>query len=227
MIGSPRLAIGAEIHDITASDDMWRLSTLEQSLASIALKDTYRDYYRRHGWQVHAALRPAKTQELVASWREDRHDPLQNETNYSFFNDDDLFRPNAPTASADLHAVVLAYTFDSRRLTDGGAPAAIAPHLVDDLYRGVRRQAFGWRLDWTSEIAGHGLGGDYTFDRHIANARAYVPLSPRQSVAVRGMIGFSGGTLPPERQFALGGIGTVRGYDFKVVSGDRMQLFNA
>src|SRR5262249_6059343 len=113
ILGSPRLAIGGEIHDITATDDLWRLSTLEQTLAWVARKDTYRDSYRRHGWQLHAALRPPKTQDFVVSWREDRHDPLQNETNYSFFNDDDLFRPNAPTVSADLHALVVAYTFDS------------------------------------------------------------------------------------------------------------------
>jgi outer membrane protein assembly factor BamA len=83
------------------------------------------------------------------------------------------------------------------------------------------------RFDWTSEIAGRAMKGDYTFERHILNARAYLPLMPRQSIAARAMLGFSNGTLPVERRFAIGGIGTVHGYGFKEVSGERMTLFNA
>src|SRR4030095_1419945 len=49
LLKSPRLVIGAEIHDITASDDMWRLTPLEQSLASVALQDHYCGYHPRHG----------------------------------------------------------------------------------------------------------------------------------------------------------------------------------
>ena len=71
------------------------------------------------------------------------------------------------------------------------------------------------------------LGGDYTFDRHILNARAYVPVLPRQSVAARLIAGFSGGTLPIERRFAIGGVGTVHGYAFKEAAGGRMALVNA
>ena len=41
------------------------------------------------------------------------------------------------------------------------------------------------------------------------------------------MFGFSGGVLPAERLFALGGIGSVHGYAFKEVSGTKMALLNA
>ncbi|MBI4477169.1 MAG: BamA/TamA family outer membrane protein, partial [Acidobacteria bacterium] len=34
------------------------------------------------------------------------------------------------------------------------------------------------------------------------------------------------GALPAQRTFALGGVGSVRGYDFKEVAGDRMALVN-
>ena len=50
---------------------------------------------------------------------------------------------------------------------------------------------------------------------------------PRQSVAARLIAGFSDGTLPIERQFAIGGIGTVHGYAFKEAAGARMTLVNA
>ena len=227
LLGKPRLFLGAEAHDLTATDDLWRLSTVEQSLVAVSFKNTFRDYYRRHGMQVHAALRPGTKHELIASWRRDTHEPLQNETNFSFFRDSETFRPNEPIARGELRAIVLAYTFDSRGVAGDGIAAGFDRHLLDDLFRGTRRQAYGWRVDWTSEVAGHGAGGDYTFDRHILNARAYVPVLPRQSVAARLITGFSGGTLPVERRFAIGGVGTVHGYGFKEAAGERMALVNA
>ena len=61
----------------------------------------------------------------------------------------------------------------------------------------------GLRLEWTSEIAGHGLEGDAEFDRHILNARGYIPIWRRgRCCRVRGLFGFSNGTLPVERRFA-------------------------
>ncbi|MEP6914341.1 MAG: BamA/TamA family outer membrane protein [Acidobacteriota bacterium] len=226
LLNRPRLFAGAEAHDLAATDDLWRLSTSEQSLVSLVFKNTFRDYYERRGLQVYAGIRPGPRQELVVSLRRDRHEPLANETNFSVFRDHQSFRPNAAIGAGDLDAVVLAYTFDSRGL-DGGAAARFERHLIGDLFRGTRRQAFGWRIDWTSELAGHGTGGDDTFERHILNARTYVPVLPRQSIAARVIAGLSSGLLPAERQFAIGGIGTVHGYGFKEAAGARMLLLNA
>jgi outer membrane protein assembly factor BamA len=226
LLNKPRLFVGAEAHDLTATDDLWRLSTVEQSLVSFGFKNTFRDYYRRRGTQLHAGVRPGVNQEFLASWRWDTHEPLRNETNFSVFRDRQTYRPNTGIARGELNALVLAYTFDSRGLGDGIA-AGFERHLADDLFRGTRRQAYGWRIDWTSEIAGHGTGGDYTFDRHILNARAYVPMLARQSLAARVVAGFSRGALPIERRFAIGGVGTVHGYGFKEASGARMTLLNA
>src|SRR5205823_8513647 len=99
-------------------------------------------------------------------------------------------------------------------------------HPADDLFGFGRRQRPGLRLEWTSEIAGHELGGDAAFARHIVNTRGYLSFSPRQLWSARGILGFSNGTLPIERRFALGGIGSVHGYQFKEASGDGMALFN-
>jgi outer membrane protein assembly factor BamA len=47
-------------------------------------------------------------------------------------------------------------------------------------------------------------------------------------VSARGMFGFSNGTLPVERLFAVGGIGSVHGYGFKESGGGTgMTLLNA
>lgn len=227
LLDKARLFVGAEAHDLTATDDLWRLTTGEQTLVAVGFKNTFRDYYRRRGTQVHAGVRPNAKQEILASWRWDRHEPLDNGTNFSLFRDEHAFRPNARVGARDLHGLVLAYTYDSRGVGASKPAAAFERHLVDDLFRGTRRQALGWRVDWTSEIAGRAMGGDDTFERHILNARAYVPLMPRQTLAARAILGFSNGTLPIERRFAIGGVGTVHGYSFKEAAGSRMTLVNA
>ena len=51
-------------------------------------------------------------------------------------------------------------------------------------------------------------------------------LSEFQDVGVRAIGGWSEGLLPPQRQFAVGGIGSVHGYEFKESVGDTIALVN-
>ena len=225
--GPARLFVGAEIHDMTASDDLWRLSTFEQALVSVGFKNSFRDYYRRRGGQVFGVLRAGRHNELSAMARWDRHEALPNATSYSFFRDDASFRPALPVEDRHVNALVFGYTFDTRPLTGAGDRATYVRHLKDSPYGSRTRQFPGLRFDWTSEIAGHGLKGDADFDRHILHARGHLAMPVRSTLSLRGLFGFSNGTLPAERMFAIGGIGSVHGYSFKEASGTGMALFNA
>ncbi|HET7698908.1 MAG TPA: BamA/TamA family outer membrane protein [Vicinamibacterales bacterium] len=225
--GPARLFLGGEIHDVTASDDWWRISTFEQTLVSLAFKNSFRDYYRRRGAQVFGVLHAGPHNELSAMVRWDRHEPLANATSYSFFRDDAMFRPALAVEDRRVNALVLGYTFDTRALTGAGNRATYVRHLKDSLYGSRTRQNPGLRLDWTSEIAGRALNGDADFDRHILHARGHLPLSRWTTLSLRGLFGFSNGTLPAERLFAVGGIGSVHGYRFKEARGTGMALINA
>jgi len=222
----PRLFLGAEIHDVTASDDLWRISTVEQSLVALGFKNTFRDYYRRRGQQIFTVFQMGANNELSAMLRWDRHEPLPNETDYSFFRDDHEFRPNPQIVDQRVHSLILGYALDTRGMGGAGQTLTFERHLTDDLFGFGRRQQPGVRIDWTSEIAGHSLGGDASFDRHIFDTRGYLSLTPRQLWSARSILGFSNGTLPIERQFAIGGIGSVHGYRFKEAVGEGMALFN-
>ena len=226
LLSNTRLFLGGEIHDVTASDDMWRLVDIEQTVAAAGFKNTFRDYYRRRGGQAHIGARPNAHNEFVASWRWDRHEPLPNETDFSLFRTNREYRANPLVADADLGALVVAYSFDTRGLDDDSVSERFARHLVEDLFRAGRRNRTGLRVDWTSEIAGRAMGGDYEFTRHILNARGALDLGRRQSIAARGIFGWSDGSLPIERQFAVGGVGSVRAYKFKEAVGTGMALFN-
>ena len=57
--------------------------------------------------------------------------------------------------------------------------------------------------------------------------RGYLAFLDIASCSRRGALRVSNGDLPLERQFALGGIGTIHGYAFKEVERHRMSLMNA
>ena len=224
--GPPRVLFNAGVYDATSSDDFWRLSIAEQSLVSLAFKNSFRDYYTERGYQVGGAFQPNAYNEFRFSWRSNRHATLANDTNFSFFRDDETFRPNLTAREGKFRTIVLGYTLDSRALDDEVGRRRLNRHLGPDLFGTFGGTRPGVRVDWTSELARTAFGGDFEFSRHIANARAYLPISPEQEVRARLIVGTSSGTLPPQRWFALGGIGTVHGYGFKESAGERMVLGN-
>ena len=177
--------------------------------------------------QLFTVLRAGDNTEFSAIARWDRHEPLENATGYSFFRDAASFRPALPVVDRRVNALVLGYTFDTRPLSGAGSRATYQRHVKDSLYGSPRSRRPGMRIEWTSEIAGRALKGDSTFERHVLHARGHVPVSSRMLLSARGLFGFSNGTLPVERLFAVGGIGSVHGYGFKESGGGTgMSLLN-
>lgn len=220
------LQVGGSVQDITASDDHWRLSTIEQSLVAFGFRNTFRDYYRRKGYQLHAAVRPLASHEWLVSWRQEEHLALGNETDYGLFRDDHAFRANAPIQEGDLRAIVLGYTFDTRGLTRESPGERFRRHQLDSLFGSFSEREQGGRIEWTSELAPSTLEHGFDFSRHILTVRGWSEFSPGRMLSGRVIAGLSDGTLPPQRVFALGGIGSVHGYAFKQAVGERMLLLN-
>jgi hypothetical protein len=231
---SRKLYVGAELHDLTASDDQWQVSSLEASLAAIGPRRSFRDYYRRRGVQIGAAYRPHPQVELLAAWRGERHEALGVESDFSFWNGDEPFRPNTAVQTGRLNAVIVGASVDGAGFASESLDAGYRRHQLDSLF-GERLDAPRtrndptpiWRIDWTSEISpSDAFGSDFDFNRHIVSARYRTPLSPHQDFGVRAIGGWSGGTLPPQRLFSIGGIGSVHGYDFKESTGTSLALLN-
>jgi hypothetical protein len=234
VFGARKLFLGAELHDLTATDDAWQVSSSEASLAAVGPRRSFRDYYRRRGVQVSGAFRVDPRAELFAVWRTERHAPLETKSDFSLWNGDDAFRPNLLARSGRLNAIVLGGSVDSRGYDHESLETTYRRHqfetpfgdrLVDP--NGKRDPVSMWRLDWTSEISSpDALASDFDFRRHIVSGRGRLHASEHQEVAARIIGGWSDGNLPPQRQFAIGGIGSVHGYSFKESIGDRLQLIN-
>ena len=234
LFGRTKVYVGGELHDLTASDDHWQLSATEASLAAVGPRRNFRDYYRRRGVQITSAVRLHRQVEAIVAWRGERQEPLREASAFSLWNGDDAFRPNLAARDGRLDAVLIGAAVDGRGFDRESLEATYRRHQFDTLFgerldavEGKNDLAPLWRIDWTSELSEAGaFGSDFDFRRHIVSGRARLRPSEHQAFGVRAIGGWSSGVLPPQRQFAVGGIGSVHGYDFKEQVGDTLALLN-
>lgn len=91
------------------------------------------------------------------------------------------------------------------------------------------------------EYAGGFLGGDNYFNKYVARSAWFFPFPWETSVMLQGRIGYidqrEGGDLPVYEKFFLGGINTVRGFEYAEISptdaatgdkigGEKMMVYN-
>jgi hypothetical protein len=228
-----KLYVGGELHDLTATDDRWQVSSTEASLAAIGPRKSFRDYYRRRGLQLNAAYRVHPQAELLFAWRGERQENLLVESDFSLWNGDEPFRPNLAVHDGRLNAVLIGASVSAESFDRESLDASYRRHQLENPFgdrlndiEGHPRRAAMWRLDWTSEITAGGRNSDFDFRRHIVSGRGRFVVSRHQEFAARLIGGWSGGLLPPQRRFAAGGIGSVHGYAFKEAVGDTLALVN-
>lgn len=214
-IGAHRLlTLGYEFHDLTEADDFFRAAGVERWPGTTVFFEPFDDYYRRRGHEAYAFLRPSPRLHLGASFRADRHESLAVEA-----GDEDT-RPNPPVSAGDMRSVVVSarWAWDDALHSDW--PLERNSYLSRTLQGDLFQRDQGVRAEATFEVAdADALGGDFTFHRFVGQLRAAHAISARQTLFGRLLVGRGGGTLPPQRRFSLGGVGTLRGRETKAFAG--------
>jgi hypothetical protein len=209
--------IGGLFQDQTKTNDEWMITDVENSLAALFLKEDFRDYYRRIGYQFYVSPSFFHTLQLGFGYHNYHVENVNKETNWSIFGGDKKFRDN-PAAlwsgfmsaegeqAAHIQSFVVDLSFDSR------------DHKTRSR-QGLYLQAF-------AEKAGEGLDSDVDFERVILDLRRYQPLGWNEHLLLRLRAATSTGWLPPGYWFDLGGLSSLRGFDHKEFTGNRMVLAN-
>lgn len=128
--------------------------------------------------------------------------------------------------------------------TDEGLTNSLVPTFSYDTRDNVFEPTSGWYHSFSLEKAGGFLGGDYDFSKYNLTLRAYISTQFIEDIvdigsikkitdnlskgvlALRAMGGMADTDLPSFAAYQVGGMNTVRGYDFGEFSGDKSLVFN-
>jgi hypothetical protein len=202
----PLISVGGSLYRRTATEDEWIVSESENTIFALVARTDYRDHYESEGGRAHVSWSPGSDFELGGGARFESQRSLSVRTRVSLTGRDPVFRPNPPIQEGDEHAFTI-------RLRIG--PAELP------LRGGTHGEAL-------YERSGEPLSGDFEYGRIRAAVRSRIRLSPAQDFRARLIAGSAlTGALPAQKIWYVGGIGTLRGHDFKSSAGDQFFVANA
>lgn len=217
VLSQRRLLLGVELRRFTDHEDAERVGTVENQLAAFFFHYDYRDYFERDGisWFAEAApWRPLWARLTYADHDYHSIDRLAPGTR-SVFRRHATWRSNPPIDEGRMRSVLGTVVLDGRAEVEFAEGNRVAT-----THRG------GW-LRLRGEASGPGLSSDFTFTRYEAEARGYWPITSRMRAKARVQVGTTtSGRLPFQKEFAVGGISTLRAHPYKIHRGDQLFLAN-
>lgn len=203
--------VGGRLYDQVDGVETWQLSNAEVGLASFLFHRDYRDYYRRHGGQLFAALRATENADLTLSYGDERWSSRQTHDPLALFGNELTWRENPMMDAGRFHLASLTLRVDTRN--DTFNPWA-GWYLLADYERGTGTID----LPGTTSPGVRPLAGGTTgYQRAFFDVRRYNRISPSSALNLRMVLGgwVSGDPLPLERRLSIDGPGTVPGFDFR------------
>jgi hypothetical protein len=203
--------IGGEGHRYTDSKDEWRFDRDENTMTAFFAREDFLDYFERSGFTVSASwyYRGDKNLNLrgTLGYAHDSYDNMRRVTNWSVFGGGKTFRQNPLINDGNINSFIVS-----------GA-AHTLPSLSD--------RSKGWDAQFFYESAGGAAKGDFDFTQLTVDVRRYQPLNEHLALNLRARFGFSDGDVPVQRQFELGGPGTLPGFRYKEFAAAQMGLINS
>lgn len=206
-----RFTVGTEAHRLTDTQDEWVISSIENSLAALFLKEDFQDFYRREGFSVFASQNFSPVFQLRGEYRRDDVANMENKNNWALFGNKKKYRPNPLALPAGLKKLDL---------------GSLVGHVTIDSRNDRHSPDKGWYIDAMGEISGQNVQSDLEFERYILEVQHYQPIGWNENLNIRLRAGTSSGDLPPMYWYDLGGISTLSGYRYKEFTGNRMVLGN-
>ncbi|MBV9772707.1 MAG: hypothetical protein JO040_02080 [Gemmatimonadetes bacterium] len=215
--GHRAFRVGAGVHSVVSPIEAWHVSDTESALSTFLFHRDFRDHYERKGWRAFATLEPRGTPySLTAEYRSERHSSLAVGDPWTVFNSTGEWRPQPLVGEGRLNSLVFSGRFDTRNETDDPSTGWFIRGQVEHA------------LDSGLERPAAYVAGPFPFDGRIAvpavpfdrfttgtlDIRRYNRVDPESRLNFRLLLGgaLTGSALPPQRQHALGGEGSLPGY---------------
>ncbi|MCX7984112.1 MAG: hypothetical protein N3A63_04315 [Bacteroidetes bacterium] len=201
--------IGFEGYSLTDTKDRWYISTVENTLAALLMHEDFRDYFQREGYTLylgHSTQSETLKTELTFAFKADAYESMAKRVDWAFFGGKKRFRENPPIREGKLRSFVLSGGLSTVTKTNVGL--------------------HGWNVYASLEFSRRSIGSNVGFDQYIVDISRFQPLDSYNNLNVHLRVGTADGTLPPQRSFELGGIGTLNAFPTKAFAGNRMFLLN-
>lgn len=212
------LGLGGRAYDFVQSTEPWPLKDYEAGWAAFLLHRDYRDYYRREGGAVYAALRTGRPLTLTVEGRDERNLAMDLKNPWTLFRRDNAWRPNPAISGGNYRSLVGSLRFDSRN--DRVAPTA--GFLVSaeyELGKGSNvDHPYGAVTCVAAPCTAPGLAdGSLSYQRIFFDARSYLRITPagRLNLRLAGGGWTGGDPLPLQHRMAVGGPDPLPGYAFR------------
>ncbi|MYI93021.1 BamA/TamA family outer membrane protein [Candidatus Poribacteria bacterium] len=216
------LTFSTQIHRLTSARDRDLLLSYSEQFLRAFVDADFQDYYTRQGgvmalqWQ-HASLKHTLGLSLLLEEHESIRDDSDSflRIGNSNYHLNTHARMNSPIYDGRMHSISLKYDFDTRENTG----------VIYDL--GNRGDTNEWYNTFLVEHSNTAMESDFDFTRFVVHLRNYHPIGDDQ-IDTRLKVGLASTQymLPFQRQFVLGGIGTLRGYSLYEFVGNHGFLFN-
>lgn len=212
-----RLSIGAEVYKKVESEDDWVVSDLENSVAALFFREDYKDYYGTQGFKFFADHQFTGNHILRFEIGRQKYDALKRNIDWSVFKGGFPENPKRfESEIAEGHEVSVRFI-----------------------------SALDWRDNPVFPLNGWYVEGifektfeDFDTDGLFLTVKRYQQTWGNQRLLLRTMVGSRRGDVIlfgeadddrfiEQYTIELGGIGSLRGFDDKEFSGNRMFMFNA
>ncbi|HYR06295.1 MAG TPA: hypothetical protein VEQ60_00910, partial [Longimicrobium sp.] len=212
--GYQALRIGARAFSVVEPIEGWHLTDLENSLSTFVLHRDYRDHYAREGWSAYAVVTPPRSPVTVTGellWED--HRSVAPASPWALLNNDRPWRMQPLAAEGPLRALMGTAILDTRsEAWDPSSGWYVRAELEHTLGSDLVRPTYVSTQSGAPVVVPSNRFGEYT--RGLLDLRRYNRISPSQRLNLRIAVGGSMSVfpLPPQRQHALGGAGSLPGY---------------
>lgn len=203
--------IGGEFYKSTSTEDYWRTGIFENSVSSFISGIDYMDYQESDGFGFYTMLKPVESLELGLAYNNQKVSSLEQQTEFSVFNKYSTWRDN-PSIDSQFDRI------DQQNLTLG---LTINPYGIKS------NSILQTTLSAKAELADiQGFNNDFLYNLYQVEAKSFLRLDKSTMLKWRLMAGSITGKAPDYKNFALGGIGSLRAFGYKTLSGNQMLLSN-
>lgn len=210
--GERAFRVGGRAYSVIDPIEAHHLTDLENSLSTFFLHQDFRDHYQRRGWTAYATLAPPESPlSATVEFREERHTSVAPGSPWSLFDNSEPWRPQPLAGEGRLSALAVIGEMDSRSETRDPANGWYVRAEVEQALRSTLTRPEA-QAGVTFFVPARLYDGKWL--AATADVRRYNRISPssRLNLRLAGGASLNGEPLPPQRQHALGGEGTLPGF---------------